>query len=553
MKLLKKLFYGICILLMLLCGIILLCALQPSLTQSIAAVLYGDTNSAGEADDVILPVIDVEGENNTGSLDGTEEEMGTSQSSDDRDTAAIDSGLSASENGYDAPDVDSLQLPETVADRTGYQPVQEQAQEVAGEEADSLLSRLSTGDTGDSLSFDSTIYPYYGMLDTRTQSLYRQIYANANSLQRNFAPAVAININQLKNAFEAVCNDHPELFWLETGYSCKYRSDGSCVEITLEFNRLASDLGNAKTNFQTQAQNLLGGAQSLSSDYEKEKYIHDALLTRVEYNTSSELNQSAYSALVNGETVCAGYARAFQYLMQQLGIPCYYCAGYSGENHAWNIIRLQGDYYNVDTTWDDTNPATYDYFNGTDADYARTHVRQGLSVYLPACNGTVLRGLEGGQPDSVAGITTGNVDNTEPESGTWEAEENTETPTPTPLPGPLTWTSSDNGEETGENLADLEAAGIDSEDVVTTLENYYADCLKQMTEAGSGQHQFTNVIPASLWSSVERAYSDGSYQTGYVNGALEKLGMTDFAIQLQARGIGKNNYYVLYHNVSSWK
>ena len=53
---------------------------------------------------------------------------------------------------------------------------------------------------------------------------------------------------------------------------------------------------------------------------EKEKFVHDALIDKISYNLGAEMNQSAYSTLVNGQTVCAGYARAFQYLLQQLGI-----------------------------------------------------------------------------------------------------------------------------------------------------------------------------------------------------------------------------------------
>ena len=99
------------------------------------------------------------------------------------------------------------------------------------------------------------------------------------------------------------------------------------------------------------------------------------------------MNQSAYSALVEGKSVCAGYARAYQYLMQRLGIPCYYCTGFAGEDHAWNIVGLDDGYYNVDVTWDDTPGGEYDYFNKTDEDYADTHVRRDLSVNLPKCEG----------------------------------------------------------------------------------------------------------------------------------------------------------------------
>ena len=81
------------------------------------------------------------------------------------------------------------------------------------------------------------------------------------------------------------------------------------------------DLDSANQRFDAAAQNLITGAASLDSNYEKEKYVHDALASAVTYDLTADMNQSAYSALVNGKSVCAGYARAYQYLLQQLGIP----------------------------------------------------------------------------------------------------------------------------------------------------------------------------------------------------------------------------------------
>ena len=232
------------------------------------------------------------------------------------------------------------------------------------------------------------------MLDEKGKYLYRQIYANANELYSVFAPVEAVTAGELKNIFSAVVNDHPELFWMETAYAGKYTRSGQCVELNLKFNRTVQNLESAKYYFNENANQILAGAQNLSSNYEKEKFVHDALLDKISYNLGAEMNQSAYSALVNGQTVCAGYARAFQYLLQQLGIPCYYCTGYAGESHAWNIVALDDGYYNVDATWDDTGSGTYDYFNKTDADYASNHIRKELSVYLPPCNGQAYRDLE---------------------------------------------------------------------------------------------------------------------------------------------------------------
>ena len=101
-------------------------------------------------------------------------------------------------------------------------------------------------------------------------------------------------------------------------------------------------------------------------------YVHDRLISRISYSKAATMNQSAYSALVGGKTVCAGYARAFQYLMQKLGIPCYYCTGFAGENHAWNIIKLsdaldtlkkfdnQGDIRLLTVTNDEVTMKVYD-------------------------------------------------------------------------------------------------------------------------------------------------------------------------------------------------
>ena len=59
------------------------------------------------------------------------------------------------------------------------------------------------------------------------------------------------------------------------------------------------------------------------------------------------------------------------------------------------------------------------------------------------------------------------------------------------------------------------------------------------------------MIPESLWSSLERAYSSGEYWNGYVEGTLQEMGVENFLIQLQAQRLG-GGYYRLYHNVLTY-
>ncbi len=284
------------------------------------------------------------------------------------------------------PDV-ALDIPTEVAGVYGYEPIKGQGNEIDESEAERLENQLGYGETGDGLSFDPTFYPYYAMLDNTEQHLYRQIYANAQALIGSFAPIENVSNKKLYNVFAAVYNDHPELFWLNTAYSCKYIKGGDCAEIDIEFNECANNIEESKSIFSNRTTEILSGLGGVTDPVFVEKYLHDYLLETVEYDASAPMSQSAYSALINCKSVCAGYSRAFQYLMEQQGIPCYYCTGYAGQSHAWNLVNLNGSYYNTDLTWDDNAPSPYDYYNRTDSEFATTHIRQGLSVNLPGCEG----------------------------------------------------------------------------------------------------------------------------------------------------------------------
>lgn len=552
MKVVNKIMIGIAVLCLLLCGGILVFALNPDMTSSLAQKLYGNT-------------VDM--------LPGTEETGEGQTSGNGNISVTLPNGMPGEMNGYVAPSMDQMQIPEDVSGRTGFTPVQPEEQQIPDQEAQNLKETLGSGETGEGLSFSAEEYPYYQMLSENQQSVYRQIYANAQNLTEKFAPEKTVSASDVKIAFEAVIGDHPEMFWLETGYSSKYLANGQCVEIDLKYNSTADDLESAKQRFDAAAQNLITGAASLDSNYEKEKYVHDALASAVTYDLTADMNQSAYSALVNGKSVCAGYARAYQYLLQQLGIPCYYCTGYSGGDHAWNIVKLEDGYYNVDVTWDDAAAIRYDYFNKTDADFASTHVRQNLSVYLPACNGTAYRqenttGAAGtGQPSEAGGATPDPDAGTTPSGGQTDGSvtdpgqqgDGTQEPeqpgnslsdyiNPDPQE-PLRYPSGNTAGSAGNTTA--AATPEPRADALTDLSSYYEDCRKQLTGLGSGDQHFDNVVPKSLWSTIEQSYHTGAYEQGYVVDVLKNLGMEYFAIQLQLVDIG-DGYYRVYHNVVTY-
>lgn len=231
-------------------------------------------------------------------------------------------------------------------------------------------------------SFDTLYYPYFGILTQNEQILYKQLYENMIIRNAEFDLKTAVNAESLAKVFEAVYNDHPEIFWLDTAYQYGYYSSGKVATVILGFNETAEDIETALAQFTEAAQPIIQGALAYDNALDRERYIHDALNERTEYDENSPLNQSAYSALVNGVSVCAGYSRAFQYLMQQVGIPCYYCVGYANGEHAWNIVYIDGVYYPVDVSWDDGSANPYQYFNLPEEEFNLTHTISGLSRRL---------------------------------------------------------------------------------------------------------------------------------------------------------------------------
>ena len=264
---------------------------------------------------------------------------------------------------------------------------------ISDEEASALRENSSELDTS-SYSFSTTYYPYYNMLSSTQKHLYKQVYANVMNLSSSLVVSDSLYADDVEEVITAIYNDNPELFWIKNEYSYTYMSNNEVVQIYLYYFFDENSIDTAKSNFNSVANGIIDEASSLSSNYEKEKYVHNYLINLISYNENASMNQSAYSALVNNSTVCAGYARAFQYIMQELGIPTYYVTGYAGGDHAWNIVYLSDGYYNVDLTWDDSASNKYKYFNKSDSEFSKTHTRTDMSKNLPSCNASTYSNLE---------------------------------------------------------------------------------------------------------------------------------------------------------------
>ena len=121
-------------------------------------------------------------------------------------------------------------------------------------------------------------------------------------------------------------------------------------------------------------------AHSLS-DFDKIKFVNDYIVQNTVYSTDTTNSpHSAYTVLAEGKAVCQGYALLAQKMLTKLGIESLYVVGEAGGvGHAWNLVKLNGGWYHVDTTWNDPTPdrgpnnVRYAYFLMSDRQLAKDH------------------------------------------------------------------------------------------------------------------------------------------------------------------------------------
>lgn len=155
---------------------------------------------------------------------------------------------------------------------------------------------------------------------------------------------------------EFIYYEMPEAFHITIE---KIWSKGNILsEFEFSYSCTAVEYQKMYTEFETVAQNMTKDLiNSKLTDVQKALVLHDRLAIICEYDLEfSENCYNIYGALVNGEAVCQGYAEAYFYLLEKVGIKNILCPS-AEMGHVWNIVYIDGKAYHVDVTWDDPTPA----------------------------------------------------------------------------------------------------------------------------------------------------------------------------------------------------
>lgn len=196
-------------------------------------------------------------------------------------------------------------------------------------------------------------------------------------------------------------NDPHGHFWVLDSYNYMVYTNGQVASYVPHYNSLGlsgdEEFAQYKKNFNNACNTIIrkAGISSSSNDYTKAKNLHDALIKHITY-TFSDNAHNEYGALVEGACVCQGYTLSYQYLLRLMGVEAYSVVGIAnGEGHSWNLVKIDGDYYLTDVTWDDSDNGSgndseiyYSYFNVTTATLSNDHYWTVPVYSLPLCTST---------------------------------------------------------------------------------------------------------------------------------------------------------------------
>lgn len=243
---------------------------------------------------------------------------------------------------------------------------------------------------------------FFELMDKDQQILYAELLMIMQAHGENIMIS-AKDAETLKNVFLCVFQDHPEIYWIDGyGYSRYGSGDNSYFTFSGKYTYSKQECEAFQPMINTYVSKCLSNMPAQANDYEKVKYVYEYVIQNTDYDLAARDNQNILSVFLYGESVCQGYAKAVQYLLKNMEVPCTMVVGKvnNGEGHAWNLVNIDGNYYYLDATWGDagyiSDPndndllpggISYHFLNVTTEEMNRTHTLDNV-MPMPYCIAT---------------------------------------------------------------------------------------------------------------------------------------------------------------------
>lgn len=279
-----------------------------------------------------------------------------------------------------------------------------QQEKVGSEQTTEQLPERVIARTDDTLRKEQENCYAFGQLSGEEQDLYLEILDALLYFRENVRLS-SCDKELISRMFQCVLNDHPEIFYVEGYAYTEYTLGTRLKKITFtgSYNISREEAAEKQKQIEDYVNQCLAGIPEGADEYEKVKYVYEYLIHHTDYDAGAKDSQNICSVFLEKRSVCQGYAKATQYLLNRAGIFATLVLGrvVGGEGHAWNLVRIDGAYYYVDTTWGDASyqavgssypdgkipTINYDYLCVTTEQMEETHTFDNV-VELPVCSAT---------------------------------------------------------------------------------------------------------------------------------------------------------------------
>lgn len=232
---------------------------------------------------------------------------------------------------------------------------------------------------------------YYNQLNKQQQKAYYAMKTGLLSMSASF-PVPRLEGRELADIYFLLRLDCPEIFY-SVNFSYRYYQDSENVEMVPEYLFPKKKIEEHKKAMDARIRKLVRQAEKLT-EKEKELFIHDFICKNVRYDKLKKpYSHEIIGPLGLGVGVCEGIAKSVKILCDALGIWCIIAVSEANPEknikyrHAWNVVRIDGKYYHLDVTFDNSlgrcGHSRYDYVNLSDAQIFRDH--EPVIWNVPAC------------------------------------------------------------------------------------------------------------------------------------------------------------------------
>lgn len=222
---------------------------------------------------------------------------------------------------------------------------------------------------------------YYNLLNKNQQRAYYAMKVGLQSLAPSF-PVPRLEHKELADIYFLLRLDCPEIFY-SVNFKYRYYEDSENIEMVPEYLFQKNKIMDHQKAMDARVKKLVRHAEKMT-EREKQIFIHDFICQNVHYDKLKKpYSHEIIGPLGHGVGVCEGIAKSVKILCDALGIWCIIAISEANPEkkikyrHAWNIVRIGGNYYHLDTTFDNTlshgDLIRYDYFNLSDSQIFKDH------------------------------------------------------------------------------------------------------------------------------------------------------------------------------------